>query len=1021
MANRYWVGGAGSWTTSDTTHWSTFSGGGGGASVPTASDNVFFDQVATYTVTVTGALACLDFTVSFGVVAFALSGSSSVAISGSMTLASGTVSSWAANFGVTFNATTSKSVSTNNVAIGATTFNGVGGTWTLGSAFSVNNGTLTLTNGTFSTSASNYAVNSANFSSNNSNTRTLNLNASTYTLTSTSWTCITATNLTVSGSGATVTMIGASAKTFSGGSANWGAITLDQGGAGRLTISGSNTFAGISNSYNATGATSIRFTSGTTQTVTSFTAAGTAGKVLTIDSTTPATAATLSKASGTVSVDYVSIQDSTATGGATWNAGSNSTNVSGNTGWVFTDRYWVGGAGNWTTSDTTHWSLTSGGAGGASVPTASNSVFFDQAGTYTVTVTGPLTCRDFTVSAGVVTFSASGNQAIAISGSMSLASGTVGTWDTSFIPTFNATTSQTITTNSESIAATTFDGVGGTWTLGSAFVTSGLLTLTNGTFDTSASNYAVNCQQFSSNNSNIRTLNVNASIFTITTSSWTCTTATNLTVLGSGATVKMAASVVVKTFAGGGANWGAITLDQGGSTRLTISGSNTFANISNSYNATGATSIRFTSGTTQTVTSFTATGSSGKVLTIDSTTPGTAATLSKASGTVSVSFLSIQDSTATGGATWIALDSIDVSGNTGWVITPPIRYWVGGAGTWDASDTTHWSSSSGGAGGATVPYAGVGVIFDQAGTYTVSVDDVFCNDFTISAGLVTFNAVTGFRDITISGNMLVASGTVSSWSTNVGAIFNATTSKTITTNNFNIGRTDFDGVGGTWTLGSNFSCTGSGNGGVIFLINGTFSTSASNYAVNCRTFYSDYSSTRTLNVNASTFTITTSWTCTTATGLTVSGSGATVTMTSASAKTFSGGSANYGAFTLDQGGAGALTISGSNTFANISNSYNATAATSIRFTSGTTQTVTSFTAAGTVGKVLTIDSTTPATAATLSKTTGTVSVDYLSIQDSTATGGAAWNAGSNSTNVSGNTGWVFTAPPTTSPNFFLLM
>jgi len=37
-------------------------------------------------------------------------------------------------------------------------------------------------------------------------------------------------------------------------------------------------------------------------------------------------------------------------------------------------------------------------------------------------------------------------------------------------------------------------------------------------------------------------------------------------------------------------------------------------------------------------------------------------------------------------------------------------------------------------------------------------------------------------------------------------------------------------------------------------------------------------------------------------------------------------------------------------------------------------------------------------------------VDYMSIKDSTATGGAAWYAGANSTNVSGNTGWIFSAP-----------
>jgi len=40
---RYWVGGSGIWDPTDTTHWSTSSGGPGGASVPTYLDNVFFD------------------------------------------------------------------------------------------------------------------------------------------------------------------------------------------------------------------------------------------------------------------------------------------------------------------------------------------------------------------------------------------------------------------------------------------------------------------------------------------------------------------------------------------------------------------------------------------------------------------------------------------------------------------------------------------------------------------------------------------------------------------------------------------------------------------------------------------------------------------------------------------------------------------------------------------------------------------------------------------------------------------
>lgn len=49
--------------------------------------------------------------------------------------------------------------------------------------------------------------------------------------------------------------------------------------------------------------------------------------------------------------------------------------------------------------------------------------------------------------------------------------------------------------------------------------------------------------------------------------------------------------------------------------------------------------------------------------------------------------------------------------------------------------------------------------------------------------------------------------------------------------------------------------------------------------------------------------------------------------------------------------------------------------------------------------------------ATLSKSSGIVSCDYLSLKDSVATGGATWYAGSHSTNVSGNSGWIFTGSP----------
>jgi len=77
--------------------------------------------------------------------------------------------------------------------------------------------------------------------------------------------------------------------------------------------------------------------------------------------------------------------------------------------------------------------------------------------------------------------------------------------------------------------------------------------------------------------------------------------------------------------------------------------------------------ITFTAGTTTTVTNFAVSGTVGNPVTINSSVPGTRFTLSQASGTVVSQYLSIQDSNATGGATWIASNSTDLGNNLGWL------------------------------------------------------------------------------------------------------------------------------------------------------------------------------------------------------------------------------------------------------------------------------------------------------------------------------------------------------------------
>lgn len=66
MANRYWVGGAGTWNNTNTANWSTSSGGSGGASPPTVNDNVVIDDQSgvlgsVFSISVTSNVACANF------------------------------------------------------------------------------------------------------------------------------------------------------------------------------------------------------------------------------------------------------------------------------------------------------------------------------------------------------------------------------------------------------------------------------------------------------------------------------------------------------------------------------------------------------------------------------------------------------------------------------------------------------------------------------------------------------------------------------------------------------------------------------------------------------------------------------------------------------------------------------------------------------------------------------------------------------------------------------------------------
>jgi hypothetical protein len=133
------------------------------------------------------------------------------------------------------------------------------------------------------------------------------------------------------------------------------------------------------------------------------------------------------------------------------------------------NRYFVGGSGakNW--NDIANWSTASGGAGGASVPTSADNVYFDAAslsGACTLTLNAIANCLDLDFSGldNAFLFTSS-VYVINIYGSLTLTANLTWTFTGTAYTYFRAIDSRRITTNSVIFSANNviFDGIGGSW------------------------------------------------------------------------------------------------------------------------------------------------------------------------------------------------------------------------------------------------------------------------------------------------------------------------------------------------------------------------------------------------------------------------------------------------------------------------------------------------------------------------------------------------------------------------------
>lgn len=682
----------------------------------------------------------------------------------------------------------------------------------------------------------------------------------------------------------------------------------------------------------------------------------------------------------------------------------------------------------WNGSAGLKWSATSGGSGGASVPTTSDDVFFDSNSIGQVIIatgnTGAksITCTGF---AGLI----SGSINITVAGSVTLNSA----MNFSYTGTISFTGTGTLTTAGKTLGGITVNGSGITTTQGDALNIGGSnpLIITAGSFDTagyslSASYVIINATTTDALKLNNSTVNLSrartvGSAFSLNTASpQNAFNAGTSLINFTAASVRIARTSIARDV-------GCVFYNVAFTSEITNSGigysieiydGNTFNNLSVNAPDSGSIYRNIIFSRNQTINgTLQSTNTNGiRRILLSSEVLLTTRTLSIASAPTATDF-DFQDIAITGAAAPISLTRAgDLGGNSGITFSSKTVYRVGTDTTWMGSSS--WAVTSGGTGdNNNFPLAQDTAVINNDTTGTSIVFSGMAQFFPIS-GLNCSTRTTSF-DLDHSattyryGSCIFGSG-ITPFNTGVQRFLGRVTmtftsaGKTIT---FPV---VVDAPSGTFQLGDAFNSNSN-----ITNSNGT--VDANNYNLTCSTFASNTGSSRTINMGSGLWTLTGEgavWELNGTFTLNKGSADILLSSTGTTARTFAGGGKSYNKLTIGGStGTSTLTITGSNTFTELESIK--TVAHTITFTSGTTTTLTTWSVNGSSGNVVTINSSSAGSRATLSKSSGTVTVSYLSIKDSLATGGAVWDA-SNGTNTDAgnNSGWTFGASNNIG-NFFL--
>jgi hypothetical protein len=632
------------------------------------------------------------------------------------------------------------------------------------------------------------------------------------------------------------------------------------------------------------------------------------------------------------------------------------------------DRYWVGGTANWDGTAGTKWATSSGGTGGASVPTSADDVFFSNLSTGTCTIatgnTGAksINCTGFT---GTI----AGNATIVLAGNITLVAG-MGFTYTGQVGWTSASVSATIVSAGKTFGNVTFTSVGGTLTLGDNLICS-TLTISNGTFDTAG--YNITAANLVSTNANTRTINLNGSTITIS-GAVNLTTITNLTF--NAGTSQINLSSASGTLSGGGLTFHNVSFTSTSLGTRTIDGANTFNNLTLA-NSSSSGLVILSVSTNQIVNgTFTCQGASSISRNfVISNTLGTARTITAAS--VSATDCDFRDITIAGAAAPISPTRAGNCGGNSGITFPAAKtvYRVGTNSAWQGSNS--WALTTGGTGSNdNFPLAQDTAVVNNDTTLTGTLS------LGVSYNIGAFDCSNRTTALILS--YIVASSFYGSHTLGAGITSSASATQTF----FGRGTQTFTSAGKTITFPITVNAiTGSFELGDAFnssqLINFLSGTiNAKNYNLTCANFQATNSVARTLTMGSGLWTLSGTgavWSIN-ATNLTFNKDTANILIsdTSTNNKNFGGGGLTYNELTIGgTTGTATYAMSGNNTFSALNSTK--TVAHRISFGAGSTTTIGTWNVTGTAGNEVTVFCTTTGLTATVNITNRTSGIDYLDI------------------------------------------